>query len=217
MFDLTENVELELPTHSGSKVCLVRQPTDAEWTKRFETRYTLVRNLQGGQSEQKIMNQEEADSTLLSAIQINKDVVFDPAEAILITDQLANCEVIDVSKAGGKLHITLNTILGEVEHDIVIPSHKQLRESVDKCVSVRGGKFNTSTVRLKLAPAAELYDKCAEAVQGYTEGALPKDVPIVHKYKVIDVLNSEISAITTKAKPKGNEDHPTSPGPTLLP
>jgi hypothetical protein len=215
VYDLKDNIELEILTDEGIKVCAVNHPTDEQWVQRFSKRYTLIRNLGNGQSEQKPMNREAADSALLLEIQINKEEAeFDEFEAVTLIEQLATCDVVDVIRSGGSLQITLNTILGEVIHYVKMPKQKELKYAIEASVKVRGGRLNTSTVTIFLSPTADLYDTIAERIEGYNINN-PKEVPIIHKYKVIDVIQGEVQNISAHTKTKGTSAiHPIIPGPS---
>ena len=213
MYDLNDSIELILPVAEGDKSCVVKHPTDDQWISRFGKRYTIIRNLGNGVSETKSMNRETADSELLAAIQLNKEIKFDEAEAITLIEQLANCDVVDVTKEGGRYVIILNTPLGEVTLTVKIPTHKDLKYATEACLRVRGGKFNASTIHISLSPGAELFDKIAEEVKGYST-TNPKEIPIIHKYKAIDAIQGEVNQIVARSKTSGAEAFPSIPGPT---
>lgn len=218
MFDLKDTIIITLPTEVGDKDCELQHPTDEQWTERFNKRYTLIRNLGNQQNEQKAMNKEAADSKLLSEVQVNKETVtFNEFEAVTIIEQLAMCEVVDVIRSGSSLQITLNTILGEVIHHVRMPSQKDLKYAIDSSAKVRGGRLNTNTVTIFLPPTSDLYNSIVDRVEGYSTKE-PKEVPIIHKYKVIDVIQGEVQNITVnvKAKKDVSSPFPTSPGPTSL-
>ena len=218
MYEIKESIEIIVPspdTESGEKLCIVRQPTAEEWSARYQQRINVIKNLGNGVTQSEVLNREKADATLLKAIQQNKDVTFDDSEAIAIIEQLANCDVVNIEKIGRSYEITLQTILGDVVHQIKVPYHKDLRKATEGIVKARGGKFNTTMLHMNLVPAAELYDSHAEKIEGYdTEN--PKEVPIVHKYKVVDVIQGEINNITAKSKVSGSESFPSTPGQTNL-
>jgi len=214
MYDLSENIDLVIPSPDGEKICSVRQPTADEWITRFKTRINIIRNLGNGVTQSDVQNREKADMALLAAIQQNKEVVFDEAEAVTVIDQLATCDVVNVEKVGKSYEITLQTILGDVTHTVRSPYHKELKKTTDAIVKARGGRFNTTTLHMDIAPAAELYDSHIEKIEGYNieDKAL---IPLVHKYKVIDVLQGEISNITVKSKVAASENFPQAPGQTV--
>ena len=199
MFDLNDTIELVMPTPDGEKICEVRHPTEEEWCARYEQRQTVIRNVGKGETESKILHREESDLNLLSAIQKNKDVAFDGAEAVTLMDQLSMCDLVDVQRDGKLVQLTFSTLLGEVTHTLKMPGHAELKSATEDCVRVRGGRTNQTTVSIKLKPALVLYDKIAESVEGYNP-ADPKLVPAYHKYKVIDALQGEINNLSVKAK-----------------
>jgi hypothetical protein len=212
VFDLNDTIEMVIPTDSGDRTCEMNHPTDEQWTARYNKRYTLIRNLGNGLNEQKQMNKEQADSALLLEIQINKAVVFDEYEAVTLMDQLSQCDVVDVIRTGGSMKIILNTILGDVEHYVKIPKQKDLKYTIDASVKMRGGRLNTSTVYVFLPPAGELYNTIAERIEGYSTKDF-KVIPLIHKYKVIDAIQGEMSNISSSVKSKGGvTPHPTNPG-----
>lgn len=212
MFDLNDTIELVLPTADGDKLCIVKHPTDEQWAARYRERYTQIRNLGNGVTENKTMNREAADIKLLAAIQQNKlEVVFDDTEATILIDQLATCDVVDIVKANKSYVITLNTVLGEVEVIVGIPPHKELKKTIESCMSIRGGRFNTSTIHMHIQPGGDLFDKYVESVKDYTPDT-PKAIPLIHKYKAIDVIQGEVTNIVTKSKVEPGETFPTPPG-----
>lgn len=210
MYDLDDTIEIEVFSGGDLKICEVRNPTEAEWDELFKNRYTMIRNLGRGSNEAKVINKEKAAAQFLAKIQLNTDIVFEEYEAATIVDQLSECDVLDSSRSGSSYTFTLSTLLGEVTHTVKIPQHKDLKQTIEQTVRVRGERNNSSSVRTYIEPAIALYNSIAETVVGYSVTD-PKLVPAVHKYKVVDAIQGEINQMTARSKKDANVP-PTIPG-----
>lgn len=211
MYDLADDIELEMPTTGENKLLVCRHPTTQEWIDRVYDRTVVTRTLGRGENETKAIDREKTDMRLLAAIQKNTEVKFEEAEAVVLMDQLATCEVIDAVRQNGMLTVTMSTLFGEVTHVVNIPTQKDLKAATESSIKARGGRFNATTYKIDMKPTAALYDIIATNVEGY-DVKEPKDVPIIHKHKVIDTLHAEITQITVRKKGVNPAEAPLADG-----
>lgn len=199
MFRRDTIIELVLPTEKGDKVLQTVFPSDEAWIKRHKTRFVQITDLGRGNTTHKAMMAEEADLALVNSLlpEDEKDK-FDGAEAIILCEQLATCNIVEVSKQGSYYDVTVQTVLGETKHTLKIPSHKDLKRRNELSSKFISGRYNSSSLHTMLAPSKELYNQLFEGAEGYEPADL-NTIPIVHKYKVIDAISTDINDLKTKA------------------
>jgi hypothetical protein len=208
MYSRYAEVNLTFTTNNGKRELVMRQPTDAEWTKRINTRFSLVKGSDRN-TKTDVVNGGSSDLVVLKAI-LKSEVVpeLDEYESSIVVDQLVKANVVDCETSDSSHTFTLDTVGGETKHTIRIPSVKDLKQCADNSMRTTrlafGVKFTQS-----YGASSEVYDKYIEHIEGYDtdpEGgtAASKDVPIPHKFALIDALYKQVMEL--KANIAGAED-----------
>lgn len=219
MFNRHDEVEITIPGEGGKpKLAVVVHPTDAQWIERTRGRHTFVKNLGRGNSQATVIGKEESDLKLLKLIQKNEDVTFDGFEASAIVEEMGTCDVIDGVRANDAFVFTAK-VLGDVDtkHTVRIPGFRELKICSDASNRSQATNYGGVKVTANLQPAADLYDKYVDLIEGYVGkdpavSATHADVPITHKYVVINALNQEIQNLKVSIG-KESETFPVNPGP----
>lgn len=181
MFDSAKPIQIRIKS-GGEKVCTVRFPTDEEWSARSRALRIVRHSLGRGQTKTETLNAERIDAELFQKIRTDSGPVFDEAEAAKVISLIERANVIECESDGSVYTITMDVPRGPVTHRLKIPLQKMVMEYGNSAMSITEGR-RQQQIRVKLEPAADLYDKIADGVTGYV-GA----VPIIHKSAVISEL-----------------------------
>jgi hypothetical protein len=169
-------VDIRLRSAEGTKTVKVRFPTDEEWTERQRRRKIVIKQLGRGISETVIANAEDVDAALFAKIRSGEGPEVDPFEASRILEQLSQADVDDVIPEAGAFRVVMRVPGGLTAHVVRMPSAKDVVEYRRGFARVLDLPFNKQELTVNLAAAGALYQKLAQASEGY-DGA----VPIIHQ------------------------------------
>ena len=190
VFDSTRPIALQLRTPDGVKTVRVRFPSDEEWTERQRRRKVIVKQLGRGVSETTIPNGEDLDAALVAKIRAEENgPEVDPFEASRIVEQLSQAEVDDVVPVAGGFRVTTRVLGGTTTHLLKIPSAKDVIEYRRSFARVLDLPFNKQELTINLAAAGSLYQKLAQAAEGYMT-----PVPIIHQAVVVKAAIDALDA-----------------------
>jgi len=190
VFDGVRPIALQLRTPDGVKTVRVRFPSDEEWTERQRRRKVIVKQLGRGISETTIPNGEDLDAALVAKIRWGEEgPEVDPFEATRIIEQLSQAEVDDVVPVAGGFRVTTRVLGGTTTHLLKIPSAKDVIEYRRSFARVLDLPFNKQELTINLAAAGSLYQKLAQAAEGYMT-----PVPIIHQAVVVKAAIDALDA-----------------------
>jgi hypothetical protein len=198
MFDVDTETTITRPLRTeaqGLTDISVRWPTDQEWADHRRRRRVIRRDLGRGSFENEVDN-ADGDAKLFEAIKQNGAPPLTGAEASQVIEWLGLCNVVDVKLGAQEAEVELVTNLGEVRHQLRIPTYEEVRK-LNRSTRMISLPFNRFEVRTYLEAGAELWDKCNGRGEGYKSV-----VPSLHKDTVIRAV---IEAITQEASPRHDE------------
>lgn len=187
MFDSTPDIAITLRTPDVDKQVTVKFPTDEQWAARASRQKVITQSLGRGKSINKVINSEEVNSTLFSAIKIEGDEL-DAYEAGEVIERLSRCNVLSADREGRGFVVAMTVPGGEVKHSLKRPSLKQVHDYRDAVANVIDGR-RSQEFRMNLYASQELYDAILIGAEGYVSS-----VPIIHKGAAIAELLSVIDA-----------------------
>jgi hypothetical protein len=192
VFDASRPVTVNLRTPDGVKTIRVRFPTDEEWIERQRKRKVIVKQLGRGVSETTIPDSQDVDGALLAKIRVGDDEgpAVDPFEASRVIEQLSQAEVDDVASIGDGFRVTLRVLGGTVDHELRMPSAKDVFEYRRGFARVLDLPYNRQELVINLAPAATLFKKLIQSSEGYAG-----DIPIIHQAVAVKAAIDALDAI----------------------
>lgn len=189
VFDPSRKFEITIPhpDYEKGKTCVVRFPTDQEWCDRYRKQVVIRRNIGRDNVKTETRNEDEGNLELLHKIwgETGGNVDFDAAEAKLILDRIARCQVTSVEREGSNYRITMAVPGADVVHILKIPTQKQIMDH-QRASFQNTSKRNVQETKTFLEPTGELWNKLAQETDGYppsfesVEQARAR-VPIIHK------------------------------------
>ncbi len=195
MFDGSKPITVNLRTPDGLKAIRLRFPTDEEWIERQKRRKVLIKQLGRGVSETIVSGGEDADAALLAKIREEDKPEVDAFEASRVIEQLSQADVDDVVQEGDRFRVTLRVLGGTVNHEIRMPSAKDVFDHRRSFARVLDLPYNRQELTINLGAAGVLYKKLIESSEGYAG-----DVPVIHQAvavkATIDALDAAFQETT---------------------
>jgi hypothetical protein len=176
MFDSSAQIKMPAPYRMGDQKLTVRWPTDDEWAKRNRAKKFITRRLGRGKSETIPPEPGETDLQLYEAISLNGSPPVSVAEASMILDALAQCNVLSVQIEEGMGVIEMDTMAGLVTHRLKIPTAELILSWRRTALRVVELANNQSEMRFNPQAGATGWDGCGGVSTDYAAA-----VPAIHK------------------------------------
>jgi hypothetical protein len=199
MLDINTPITVQCRTAAGGLIQIpVRWPTDEEWAERARGQKWITIRKGRGQSQTDLFP-GESDLRLFEKIRQSDNgtapPVLSPGEATTVISALATCTTTDFDLSGNDVKLTLETIHGEVQQSLRLPTADEVLNLKKAHVS-RELPFNKVELVLNHNAMVKLWDTCGGQGIGYAGGV----VPAIHKEAVISellqFLAREVSART---------------------
>lgn len=188
-FDTGREIGISIPGPTGKKTAVLRWPTDVEWAERAAAQKIITRMIGRDQSTTEVIGAEAADLALFAAIRKDDGEAWDQFEAAIAISKISKA-VAGLPEMDGATYIIPLVVAGtETKHILRVPSVGQMTQYRRASARVIEGRHGLQEIRVKLQPAAELYDVLAVSVEGYAS-----PVPIIHKVAVLNEMLREIDA-----------------------
>jgi hypothetical protein len=198
MLDTNTPITIQCRTAAGGLIQIpLRWPTDEEWAERARGQKWLTVRKGRGQSQTDLYP-GESDLRLFEKIKQSDNgsapPVLSPGEATQVISALATCTTTDVTITGNDVTLTLETIHGEVQQSLRMPTADEVA-NLKRSHFTKELPFNKVELVLNFNAMTKLWDTCGGKGIGYA-GA----VPAIHKEAVISellqFLAREVSART---------------------
>lgn len=185
MFDLNQELVLDIEHRDGNKQARVHWPTADQWL-RFNARLKLIQKPSddGTGSVDDVEGTAAAEEELYTAILIDEQPALDPAERSEVIDRLQWQRLRSVERTGDVVEVVIGIPGTETRHRLAVPTASEkrtYRNSIPAQVDLGRGKVMTS---LTIAPQVKFYDVLSRGSDGYANG----DVPPIHKSTAIRAL-----------------------------
>lgn len=198
MFDVSQHIDILLPSPAGAKTVTVRFPSDTELIDRMSRQKTVVRPIGRGKTVSETLNADEINLALVQKILEDGSAAVDEFEATHIVNELIRCEVVDSERSSTAFTITVSVPGAETTHTLRMPTMKQVMQYRRHIVSSVEGRRGGQEIRFNLQVAGDLYDQLVEKTDGY-QG----DVPVVHKSAVVSEALALLDEMKDTSDTKG--------------
>lgn len=190
-FDTGREIDISIPGPSGLKKAVLRFPTDLEWIERAAAQKIVIKQLGREKSQTDVPDSELADFDLFGRIRIDQDgEPWDKFEAAVAISKLSRAIAQQPAMDGSNYVIELTVPGGVTTHTLRPPSVGQMAQYRRARASAMDMPYDTQVIRVRLQPAADLYDALMVSVAGYASA-----VPIIHKTAVLRQLEREYDAL----------------------
>ena len=191
MFDCSKEIKITARTDAGMQLLSVRWPSDQEWDERFLGRKIHVKRYGRGVSET-IIDPLPADAKLYDKIKLNGAPPLTPAEANLVVERLATCEVMGVEFDGNEADVEMTVLTGTVHHKLRIPSADQVAK-LNRTTHVLNTPYNMQQIKIGVAAGAALWDTALGSSSDYA-GPIPANHKDQAVRAVIEAIDREMGA-----------------------
>ncbi len=198
LFDTTKTFSVPIIS-GGEKRCILRFPTDEQWTNRARRQKVVTYDLGRGKARTDFdeATVERQNMELFDAIRVDKDgPPFDPAEAAAAILKLERSEVLEAEPEGDGYRVVLKALGCVTTHRVKTPLASDLLEFRRHYSRFTVDRRRTEKV-VNCDVAGGLYDRIKISVEGYA-GA----VPITHKADVLAEVINQVTVMEDIAEPE---------------
>lgn len=198
MYSRYMEVNLTFNTGKGVRKLVMRQPSDTEWMRRINSRYTLIKGADNN-TKSTVVGGGESDLVLMKGIlKVEPVPELDMFEATAVVDALIKATVVDCESFDGAYSFSLEVLGGETTtHMIKIPSVEDLTKCAGSSTRTARTPYGVKFIQNYQA-AQDLYNKYIQNTTGYGPKEEGKDidtvmdVPVTHKFVIADALHKQV-------------------------
>jgi hypothetical protein len=195
---IVKGITITLRNPGHDKTAVVGLPTEDQLAAYLNSKKLLRWDLGRGKSKTTFVNNRKAEHQLFRQIRLDSGLPFDEYEISYVITKVLHHEHAECKKRGDNYEITLQTLFGDVVHQLRVPSGNEVHRYCRTFSTSTEMPHGLREIRTHAGAGCTLYDACVVGIQGYDASYTTSSVPAHHKcaavLALVDALDVDAAA-----------------------